>query len=104
MSFLTSLIKPTRNFRFLVLHYFSWPRLSCRLLNVLTNRIYALDETTPAIAGFSDDGLLTEAPQGQPSSATPLVNVPADGLCFYHCIRAAKDVASWMRDHDEKVR
>ena len=31
-----------------------------------------------------------------------LVPIPADGLCFYHCVNAARDPLAWMRGRNEQ--
>ena len=31
-----------------------------------------------------------------------VVNVPADGMCFYHCLVACRDLEAWMAQHDRR--
>ena len=39
---------------------------------------------------------------GWPTEVLPLINVPADGMCLYHCVVAAHDVPRWLREHDDR--
>ena len=50
-------------------------------------------------AKVGDEVLLTPVPVE--NHVPVLVNVPPDGLCFFHCIIAAHNLPAWVAEHKE---